>query len=324
MNTRIALYDNIKYFLVLLMVTGHLMEGYVGASAVYKGLFLFIYSFHMPVMIFISGLFYKDTTVKKNAVFYFLIGVFSKLSFLAEDILLGNETKGFSLFTTSGLPWFMFALCAFYLLSWLFRNTDKRLLLITAVMCAMFSGFDKSVQDYLVISRIIVYFPFFLFGRCLGTEGIVKLRQLKPVRVISAAWFLAWLCLCLFRTDCFYPLRHLFTGRNPFQEAYYPYGPLLRMLCNIIAGGCGIALLTNIPDKTIPLISAHGKKTLNVYFWSMIIQKAVLNGRDFFQQIMTSRFGLPAAFAIGLIIVEVCCCGMLDYPMKWIRKGIRN
>ena len=56
---RIYKFDNIKLLTIMLVVVGHVIEPYVDKSDMFKSLFIFIYSFHMPLFIFISGLFQK-------------------------------------------------------------------------------------------------------------------------------------------------------------------------------------------------------------------------------------------------------------------------
>ena len=54
---RIYLFDNIKFLLILLVVIGHLIEHspMLKTQDCFRGIFLYIYAFHMPLFIFISG-----------------------------------------------------------------------------------------------------------------------------------------------------------------------------------------------------------------------------------------------------------------------------
>lgn len=59
-RSRICYMDTCKGLLIFLMVAGHCLALYRG-DAVCNALYWFIYSFHMPVFIFISGYFSKNT-----------------------------------------------------------------------------------------------------------------------------------------------------------------------------------------------------------------------------------------------------------------------
>ena len=53
---RLYRFDNIKFILIFLVVFGHMLEftpGYTNTHDIYR----IIYSFHMPVFIFVSGYF---------------------------------------------------------------------------------------------------------------------------------------------------------------------------------------------------------------------------------------------------------------------------
>ena len=51
MGNRIALWDNLKFFLVTCVVIGHFADRFTDASNIYDSIFLFIYSFHIPLFI---------------------------------------------------------------------------------------------------------------------------------------------------------------------------------------------------------------------------------------------------------------------------------
>lgn len=68
-KTRIALWDNLKFVLILLVVIGHFSKFFQNDSSIYRSVFLFIYAFHMPLFLFISGLFHKDEKIGENVCF---------------------------------------------------------------------------------------------------------------------------------------------------------------------------------------------------------------------------------------------------------------
>lgn len=52
--------DNIKFVLIFFVVFGHLIERYMEGNYILMGIYIFIYTFHMPLFIFISGLLSKN------------------------------------------------------------------------------------------------------------------------------------------------------------------------------------------------------------------------------------------------------------------------
>ena len=59
MGKRIALWDNLKLFLIFLVVLGHLSFDYFDSSQMFRTISMVIYTFHMPAFVFVSGLFCK-------------------------------------------------------------------------------------------------------------------------------------------------------------------------------------------------------------------------------------------------------------------------
>ena len=51
---RIYKWDNLKCFLIVMVVIGHFVNQYAPISNTMKSLSLFIYSFHMPLFAFVS------------------------------------------------------------------------------------------------------------------------------------------------------------------------------------------------------------------------------------------------------------------------------
>ena len=70
MGNRIALWDNLKFFLVTCVVIGHFADQFTDLSKIYDSIFLFIYSFHIPLFIFIAGLMFKNKNITAKTIFF--------------------------------------------------------------------------------------------------------------------------------------------------------------------------------------------------------------------------------------------------------------
>ncbi|WP_052356695.1 acyltransferase family protein [[Clostridium] dakarense] len=58
--------DNLKVLLIFLVVFGHLIERYINTNDTLMGMYMFIYTFHMPLFIFISGFLSKNIHKSKK------------------------------------------------------------------------------------------------------------------------------------------------------------------------------------------------------------------------------------------------------------------
>ncbi len=124
-TNRIYLWDNLKFFLILSVVLGHFVVQHL-ASPDFKSLFLFIYSFHMPLFIFISGAFHKNTKIGHKVFAFLSMGFLYKIVIFIIRTITDKNPK-FDLFTEGGAPWYMFAMAAFILITYLLRNVDLKL-----------------------------------------------------------------------------------------------------------------------------------------------------------------------------------------------------
>ena len=58
--------DNLKVILIFLVVFGHLIERYIDTNSTLLGVYMFIYIFHMPLFIYISGYLSKNVNKSKK------------------------------------------------------------------------------------------------------------------------------------------------------------------------------------------------------------------------------------------------------------------
>ena len=281
-KNRVFLFDNLKFLLIVLVVVGHFVDGVKGGSHLYKSIFIFIYSFHMPLFLFCSGVFHKNKDVFIRALRYICTGFALKIIFTVMKLLLHGEPS-FELLSDGGLPWYMFVLAIYVGITYAFRNVDKRFLLVFSVILACFVGYDDTVGDFLYLSRTIVFYPFYLCGSMISKDTLVKINSKKLLKVFSLCVIAAWIVFCFVKTDSATLLRGLFTGRNPFatKEIFEKWGFLYRLLTYLITTITSFAVFCLVPSCKIPVITNCGSKTLQVYLWHwpgfMVLQKIGLD-----------------------------------------------
>lgn len=269
---RIFLYENLRFILIVLVVIGHVIDLNTSQSKVYRSIFLWIYSFHMPLFLFLSGMFHKNENILTKALGYICIGFLWKvLRFLETMLLFGNAS--FSFLSDGGIPWYMFVLAMYIVVSYGLRNVNKRFLFVFSVMLACFVGYDATIGDFLYLSRAVVFYPFFLLGEMTNKEALVQVVENKRVKVFAFVVLVIWGLICFLCLEQIYFLRPLFTGRNPFSanEIFSRWGFAFRMLCYIISMITGFSMICIMPNRSIPVITLFGSRTLQVYFWHYFI-----------------------------------------------------
>jgi len=266
-DNRIALWDNLRFFLVVLVVIGHFAENTVSSHLV-RTVFLFIYSFHMPAFIFISGLFHKNKNIAQKVCANLALYVLLKAFIFSERALLGAK-PAFHLFTEKGIPWFMLSIAIYQLSAYLLRDVDRRFLLLLSIVTACYAGYDSAIGDTFVLSRTLVYFPFYLAGTGLKREDLTALRTKKNMRLLAAGIVLVWGLVCLLFIDRVYWMRPLFTGRNPFG-AELSFGGAWRLVCYAVSAALVFSCVMLAPERKY-FFTVFGKRTLQVYFWHRLV-----------------------------------------------------
>ncbi|MBR5047759.1 MAG: hypothetical protein IKX76_05940 [Eubacterium sp.] len=195
-KTRIAKWDNIRFFMILCVVTGHTIYEFIGNHTdTAKSVYLFIYTFHIPVLIFVTGIFSRHSVERKRydrvIQYLFIYLVMKFLDFLGtgmtsrikrEDFLtlrfftqiregLATPRQSFHLFWEDGPGWFALAVAVYLLLTILIREADRRVVLTAALTLGCLAGLDNHLGDHFASMRICTFYPVFLAGFYLGPEG---------------------------------------------------------------------------------------------------------------------------------------------------------
>ena len=197
---RVALFDNVKFLMITLVVIGHFADTFTQSSGIFRSIFLFIYAFHMPMMLFISGLFYSNKKNTSKILFYVCSGFTLKMSISLINFICYKRTS-FSLLSDGGIPWFLFVLAIYQLLMYLLRNQNKMFFLVFSILLACFAGYDKSIGSYLYISRTVIFFPFYLFGTMLTPQKVISFLDKYSKKLIAVAIVIigVWFVLCFYK-----------------------------------------------------------------------------------------------------------------------------
>lgn len=305
-------WDILKFIMIFLVVLGHAADFYTASNEKMRALFLVIYAVHMPVFIFVSGLFSKKTVSEKRT--DKLIGyivLYLVLKFI-PFIYRFSETDfpGINLFKESSAPWFMLALFGFNVITILLKDCSPKFVLIFSILFACFAGYDRNIGDFLALSRIIVFYPFFYMGYIADREKLEKFCENKKIRIAAVAVMIAFIAIVFIFTDKLYWMRALVTARSSF--AVWPdvgrFGGLIRLGYYAVTLLLGFSVVALTPSKTPFGIAAKlGQRTLAVYafhFAALYFIYEKFNGKELIFEAL-GRGGdwliIPVSIAITLI-----------------------
>lgn len=312
MSKRIQKWDILRCFLIFLVVLGHVADFYTKESQGMRNLYLLIYTFHMPLFIFVSGLFSKKTVneKKKDRIFgYLALYLTVKLIFFVYYLVAYGRFT-FSLFTEANLPWFMLALAAFAVITMLIKDISPKYVLFFSILLACIAGYDPEIKSFLSLSRIIVYYPFYYLGYILDAKKIEGHCRKKTAKLAAVIILAAAITAAFVFGEKIYWLRPLVTGLNPFAALgdHSKFGFLLRLGFYAVSGLVCYAVTVLTPEKTpLGLAAKIGQRTLPIYAFHYIILFIFyynLGINSLFEKLLPAApelLGIPLAAAVTAV-----------------------
>lgn len=275
MNTndrpRIYKFDNVKLLVITLVVIGSFAEEFTDRSDMFRSWFIFVYSFHAPVYIFLSGLFQKpyqkgDKPSLHRVTFYLLLGYALKIAIYLLRRLNGEDI-GIDMFGGATLEWYLFVIVMYTVTMYLLRGVHRYIVMAGSVILGIIAGF-LPLGDEFYLMRYFVFMPFYVAGYYLTPGRVRRFTHRTRVKLTGLAFLLVYFILCFRERDRIYPLRMLFTGRNayaivPIEGCTFWH----RMLCYGISAILIVSVLCMLPNRKMPILTHMGRNTLGVYFW---------------------------------------------------------
>lgn len=311
-SVRSGKWDILKFFLVFLVVLGHAAEFYKGTSEFMYTVVLIIYSFHMPLFIFISGLFSKKTVNEKryHKMTGYLAMFFALKLFEYLYKLMSGAKPGFSLLSEGGSPWFMLALFSFHLITIALKDVSPKYVFAFSILLSCAAGYASDIGNYLVLSRTIVFYPFFYAGYCFDRSTVENFCKGKNKKIVSSVILVALTVIFFLCKDEIKMFRYLFTGKYPYAnlEFHPAFGFVYRIIYYAVVALICFCIITVSPDKTKSgLFEKFGQRTLAVYSFHFIVLYFFyirFDCRPFFERYL-GGFSIIVPFVLSAIITLV-------------------
>ena len=165
----------------------------------------------------------------------------------------------------------------------------------------------------------MVYFPYYVAG--IWTHKNSKLigfisdkKKLWPYCLIVIGWFIA----CILFTQYTSKLTPFFTGRHPYSDKVYYWGPVIRLTCYIIVGSISYAIIKITPQYHISKITEFGARTLQIYFWHKIFINILLHFE--FLDICTTVVGTIVLVVVAVIMTFLLGFNIFKFPVGVIKN----
>ncbi|MGR3206223.1 acyltransferase family protein [Bacillus glycinifermentans] len=274
-NSRDSYFDNAKFLLIFLVVFGHIIRSYINDNDVLLHIYKFIYTFHMPAFILISGYFAKGFNrpgyVKKIAVklivpYLIFQGIYTVFYSFIDD----QSVTAFNPFEPQWSLWFLLSLFFWNLFLFPFTKLPAAWSFAASLAIAVLVGYIDAVSDTLSLSRTFVFFPVFLAGFYLKREHFKKLKAWKGKQAALAV--LAATFVFYFFVDFDYSW--LF-GSKPYSEfgAVGMKSALNRVALLVLTFGSTFGFMALVPENRY-FFTLWGTRTFYVYLLHGFIIKS--------------------------------------------------
>ncbi|UOR01758.1 hypothetical protein MUN77_00055 [Leucobacter allii] len=189
---RIAFWDNARFALIVLVVVGHAISTVRTESALGFAIYAYIYLFHMPAMILLSGIFSRaeaSPKVIRSTLQLVVTWLIWEGIWAAVDFAVLEETPDDDFLETPAWTlWFLISLATMrILLPYLARLRHP---LLVSIALALAAGAIPDIGTAFSAHRTLVFLPFFVTGWLIRERGWLDgqwfARPFRGARV--AAW----------------------------------------------------------------------------------------------------------------------------------------
>lgn len=313
---RNILLDNLKGILIFLVVFGHSMELIRDDFITARIIYIFIYLFHMPVFVFISGYFSKNIIKGRNTAVKSLLMIFLFFNTIWNTIaLLSGKIDVFSFLIPGWALWYILSM--FF---WKMMLPDllkiKRvfiLSLIFGVIARLFSDFGTMMS----LSRTITFLPFFLAGYFSSDIEIRKIKSDSKVVSIIILIIVGIFAIFLGVSKVI-PTELLWADRpyNSFDMGTIP--SIISSVVSYIIGFTSIYALINLAPTRECALSKIGRNTFPVYILHTYLVVLLIGASSI---IPFYELKLLVAFLGSLVITFILS---RDYVCEKFNKFIEN
>ncbi len=310
---RYAYFDYIKFILIFLVVFGHLMENYTNNTLI-KTIYLFIYSFHMPLFVLISGIFakYNKERILQLLLIYLLfnysIQLVNCLTNLPQNLSFSQILT--ELLTPQWAMWFVLAL-PIWLYTTKFIKVVKPIHIFYATILALLVGFLPFIDRVLSLSRIFYFYPFFLLGKMIGQNKEKFVNKIKSIQNIKTTTFTIFVLIAIFTTlaccQTHLPIE-FFYGSTHYTQII---DILFRSVALFLGFVGSFAIILIVPAKSkggkhMYSISSIGQRTFSIY----LIHVALINAIYALLALLDTYFYTTILFGLIVTIITIVLTSM--------------
>jgi len=256
-------YDNARFLLILLVVTGHVIAYMKTESVFLRSVFAWVHLFHMPMFVLISGRFSSPEvswrTIRKNVgrlIVPYLI--FQTAALILVSLRDGRIALDYHL--PRNVLWYLVSL--FCWRAMLPVAVRFRWAFPTSILASLLCGYCPFAGWHFSLSRTIVFFPFFLAGYYLRDGLQQSLRNVLSARAAIAVLVTTFAVSPFVApvSDCWFFGATSYAAMGHTEWYAAGYRALVVAGAFLVGGSC-----MRLVPGSMSSVTTHGSRTLYVF-----------------------------------------------------------
>jgi fucose 4-O-acetylase-like acetyltransferase len=317
MKVRDVYFDNLKTILIFLVVLGHFVN-LSKTIPIMGAINNVIYSFHMPIFIFISGYFSKNITSQRAAeienvlypfvIFQLLNLIFTKLTGLGHGAV--------NIFKPFYQNWYLLGLLFWRVAIPYYNFFNIKVSFFLTIVLTFIIGFFEDFNTFLGLYRIIYFFPIFILGYyCSDLKALLdKYSKYKHYFIITSLVGLILIFLAsFFKSDFNLAISFAYSPYSNYRDLDFTF--YLRLIGFFSSLVISIGLLYLVPNKKFKM-TYLGENTLSIFLLHMFF---VFPIHHYLSGISTYLM-LVVALVSSVIICVVCSTSVVNEMVAPLMK----
>lgn len=310
MKQRDPFFDNAKILLMVFVVLGHVLPIDLNSKA-NIATYEWIFSFHMPLFVFISGYF---TRLSSKIKFWNSICNFAETLFVFTLIHVTSsfiQGKSINVYQILIIPrwtlWYLLCLIWWRLLLYFtptsIRNNYTVLILFSIILCL--AGGWIPIDSQLSFQRTFAFFPYFIVGYIAGNNNLeIKVKKGKFF-ILFFLIFIGFLYFIIPKTIISALYQNICFFRGPLSSPFINF--VLRVAWLFFASVMSYCFLSIVPQKEYRW-THFGQLTLFIYMYHSVILS--------WRYILRDEFHLPTNLFF-CILYSIIVLGIIWLMTKW-------
>lgn len=296
--------DGLKSLMIFLVVLGHI-HGYNDYGL---NVTRIIFSFHMPVFVFISGFLTPLHPSKEKKMAWlkhtFFIYLFAQIAHVVLGCILGKDLSWRMIICPEYALWYLLCLIYWRISVWtIFENKNDIFLLGCSVFLALLSCFVPLDSEF-SFQRAFAFYPFFILGLVFKKRGLMS--RMEKIHIWYAVIvLLIGLVIAYFLPWKYMPKNHCVSWMSLFARFVQSF--LALCLC--------LSIIRLSRTRIFEKLAFGGQYTLWIYI-----------GHTYLIRIFDNYFSIKLDL-IGAIIMALLICfgiGLIAYGYMRVRNSQRK